>query len=296
MVSPKFLADLRKEAHPDCVRGDRNNAPVCQLQHGGVGEIIFTDGSEDLATQQKTEGYLAHKWGLEGKLPTGHPHKATPPGITGVIVNLDGTVTDEDEDPFTTTWSVPVGTGSVSFGDSTAVDTTATFTAVGTYVLTLTANDGFDTILDEVTITVNASSPLYTTWASTFGAGFTDTDPSSDQDGDGLTNQQEFAFGTDPTVNDGGPMSVDGSVHGMPVPISTDGGVSYDLYFMRRTDHATSGSIIYTPQFSSDLTDFAASTGPLTVMPSVAGPDYEVVKVPYPTGNTFGRVKTEAKP
>ncbi len=28
-------------------------------KYGAVGEVIFTDGTEDLATQQKTEGYLA---------------------------------------------------------------------------------------------------------------------------------------------------------------------------------------------------------------------------------------------
>ena len=42
---------------------------------GGYSEFVFTDGSEDLATQQKIEGYLSWKWGLEGKLPDGHPYK-----------------------------------------------------------------------------------------------------------------------------------------------------------------------------------------------------------------------------
>ncbi len=42
---------------------------------GAVGEIVFTDGAEDLATQQTIEGYLAWKWGLEGALPVAHPYK-----------------------------------------------------------------------------------------------------------------------------------------------------------------------------------------------------------------------------
>lgn len=49
--------------------------------YGGLGEIIFTDGTENLAAQQKIEGYLAWKWGLEGDLPSGHPYKDAPPYV-----------------------------------------------------------------------------------------------------------------------------------------------------------------------------------------------------------------------
>ncbi len=38
----------------------------------------------------------------------------------------------------------------------------------------------------------------YAAWAALY-PGFTDTDPTHDPDGDGMTNQQEFAFGLDPT-------------------------------------------------------------------------------------------------
>ncbi|MCX6879979.1 MAG: InlB B-repeat-containing protein [Verrucomicrobia bacterium] len=41
-------------------------------------------------------------------------------------------------------------------------------------------------------------STPYQTWAATF-PGFTDSDPTHDPDRDGLSNQQEFAFGLDPT-------------------------------------------------------------------------------------------------
>jgi len=47
--------------------------------NGALGELIFTDGTETLATQQKMEGYLAWKWGLEGNLPAVHPYKSAPP-------------------------------------------------------------------------------------------------------------------------------------------------------------------------------------------------------------------------
>jgi len=46
------------------------------------------------------------------------------------------------------------GPGSVQFGNATAVDTTATFSATGTYVLRLTANDGDQTAHDDLTVDV----------------------------------------------------------------------------------------------------------------------------------------------
>jgi hypothetical protein len=53
-----------------------------------------------------------------------------------------------------TTWSRISGPGTVSFVNGAAVDTTATFTAAGNYVLRLTANDGQHTVFDEIAVTV----------------------------------------------------------------------------------------------------------------------------------------------
>jgi hypothetical protein len=36
-------------------------------------------GSTDISTVEKAEGYLAHKWGLTGSLPSNHPYKNTQP-------------------------------------------------------------------------------------------------------------------------------------------------------------------------------------------------------------------------
>ncbi len=72
---------------------------------------------------------------------------------------LDGTVSDDGlPDPpasVTTTWAKQSGPGTVTFGDSSAIDTTATFSEAGTYVLRLTAYDGAFSDYDDVTITVN---------------------------------------------------------------------------------------------------------------------------------------------
>ena len=54
----------------------------------------------------------------------------------------------------TTTWSAVSGPGDVSFADVAAVDTSATFSTTGTYLLRLTADDGELTASGDVPITV----------------------------------------------------------------------------------------------------------------------------------------------
>lgn len=44
-----------------------------------MGEMIIINGSLTDADRQKIEGYLAHKWGLAGNLPGGHPYETDPP-------------------------------------------------------------------------------------------------------------------------------------------------------------------------------------------------------------------------
>lgn len=77
--------------------------------------------------------------------------------------NLDGTVTDDGlPNPpgvVTTTWTKVSGPGTVTFTDTSAVDTTVTFSAEGSYVLRLSADDGALSAVDDVTITVNPTPP-----------------------------------------------------------------------------------------------------------------------------------------
>ena len=49
--------------------------------NGLMGEIIITDSLPDLDTRQLIEGYLAHKWDLEGSLPETHTYKDSAPII-----------------------------------------------------------------------------------------------------------------------------------------------------------------------------------------------------------------------
>ncbi len=69
-------------------------------------------------------------------------------------VTLDATATDDGA--ITTTWTEVSGAGTVTFGSETSIDTTATFSAAGSYVLRLTANDGDLSAFDELTVIVNS--------------------------------------------------------------------------------------------------------------------------------------------
>lgn len=76
--------------------------------------------------------------------------------LVSIAANLDATVVDDGNPSgtLTTTWSRVSGPGNVVFGNVAAVDTTATFSAMGVYVLRLTANDSSAASADDVTVTV----------------------------------------------------------------------------------------------------------------------------------------------
>ncbi len=75
-------------------------------------------------------------------------------------LTLSGYVTDDGKPngTLTTTWSKVSGPGTVTFGNSSAPSTGATFSTSGVYVLRLTANDGALTQTDDVDINVLPST------------------------------------------------------------------------------------------------------------------------------------------
>jgi hypothetical protein len=79
------------------------------------------------------------------------------------LVDLNGTVVDDGlptGSPTTTAWTKVSGPGTVTFGNASLVNTSATFSATGTYVLRLTATDGQPLQgVDEVTINYLALTP-----------------------------------------------------------------------------------------------------------------------------------------
>ena len=78
--------------------------------------------------------------------------------------SLDGTVTDDGlpnpPGAVTTTWAMVSGPGTVTFGNPNVVDTSASFSAAGPYVLRLLADDSVLTANDTVTITVAVIADL----------------------------------------------------------------------------------------------------------------------------------------
>lgn len=260
---------------------------------GDIAEIVMITGAVDPADKERMEGYLAHKWGLQNKLPEGHAYKTEAPGGAGMSVAVDlsgATVTDPEGDNSTVTWSVlstsPGGLeGNVSFDNANLLGATATFTAEGVYTLRLTANDPYSSDFDDVIITVGPAASPYQIWTQgAFANAFTLTGGNDDPDGDGRANFLEFAFGTDPTLSDRQAMSYvpDGNVTrtGLPALEGPSGG--YKAVFTRRKNHVAAG-LNYVVEFSADMARWTPSSIGLEVVTgSGSSGDFEAVRVPFP--------------
>ena len=48
--------------------------------NGDIAEVLVGGATLDTNERQKIEGYLAHKYGLQGNLPSDHPYKSAAPG------------------------------------------------------------------------------------------------------------------------------------------------------------------------------------------------------------------------
>ncbi len=135
----------------------RGNAVVFTIQNaagnGGRRTAEAKDGRIPPYLRIRFQSPLAN---IAPIVEAGSNSAVTMPGLAA----LDGTVTDDGRArPFTTTWSKVSGPGNVSFGNAGAVDTTASFSQAGSYVLRLTADDGVHIVSDTVTVTVSAAGP-----------------------------------------------------------------------------------------------------------------------------------------
>ena len=150
--------------------------------------------------------------------------------------SLDGTVSDDGlpvtPGTVTTLWTVTSGpaTGAVTFADDALVDTTASFSLEGTYVLDLEATDGELTSNAQVTVTVNAttgSGDLLGHWLLNEGSGTAAGDSSGNGNNGILTNGpvwngSELLFdGVDDYVNLGA-LDVPGSALTLTGWVQTD--------------------------------------------------------------------------
>jgi len=133
-------------------------------------------------------------------------------------------------------------------------------------------------------VNITSSSDPYAIWAAgTFAHGtLSDPTPGGDSDSDGVTNLQEFAFGTDPTVSSTGSIVYNGTdviTPGTP-KIVEDGGVFYAV-FGRRSDYQTAG-ITYTVQFSADLSSGNWTTSSVSPTELTSTGTIHAVKVQFP--------------
>lgn len=148
----------------------------------GPGTVSFTDASNLNSTVSfgETGVYVLKLTATDGELTSSDTTTVTvmttpvnqPPTVdagddhsVGLLdtLSLDGTVSD-DGLPFTpgavtTQWSQVTGPGTAAFGNTANVDTSVSFSAIGTYTLRLTAFDGQLTATDDMEVTVEPLPP-----------------------------------------------------------------------------------------------------------------------------------------
>jgi uncharacterized membrane protein len=162
----------------------------------------------------------------------------------------------------------------------------------GMALIVLSVTDGFSTSEQEFVFTVPSPDSL-DGWrfqhfgsASSTGGGALTADP----DGDGHTNLEEFAFGTNPGGSSQGSIEVINGIitkHGSPIPLATNTptSVEFSAVFGRLANWQSLG-LIYKVRFSADMMTWEEST----VTPTVLATDgnLEAVSIPYPSSIISG--------
>jgi hypothetical protein len=139
--------------------------------------------------------------------------------ITNMVPVVTGTVTNYSvSPPLPAGLSISPTTGLIS-GTPTAVAASASYTVTA-------SNAGGSTTAD-VTISVVSS---YDGWATSYGLSGTDALPASDPDKDGLNNNNEYAFGTNPTVSNATLLTATTSAGNMTVTwVERNSGFVYNV-------------------------------------------------------------------
>lgn len=118
-------------------------------------------------------------------------------------LNLAGTVSDDGlPSAFTSLWASINPPGTVVFGNASALTTTASFSANGSYRLRLFADDGVAKSFDDLTFVKSA----FLAWQkANFAGGALNPQAAADADPDqdGESNMAEYLTGTDPNVPGG---------------------------------------------------------------------------------------------
>jgi len=221
---------------PAALRGDftingRNSGDGHAGMEGDFAEFIYLSENPSADDRQKMEGYLAHKWGLEGSLPAGHPYKSAAPTVNilnpspengeivaGGTVELSWTNVDTGSDVYVDVWfgTDPGALGQELDGGTNTTSVTVSAPVADTYYWRV------DVHFDGNPNGNPDEGELFTfVVIDTDGDGFPDdyeiahsgsnTGLNRDDDidqldgggtGDGLTNWEEYQLGTDPNNPD----------------------------------------------------------------------------------------------
>ena len=180
-----------------------------------LGEFLILPGAITVANRQNIEGYLAHKWALAGNLLAGHPYKPSAPTYVATTT-LAGAVSDAENGPLSSKWSMVSGPAEVTFFDDSPTSS-VTFPVAGTYILRLTAIDGAVSRADDVVVTVN-ENPFFE-WAGAPVSSFM-----QDSNTDGLADGLAWLLGA-------ATPEADASVI-LPLPHQENGAISITFNYL----------------------------------------------------------------
>ena len=175
---PDNTADLSGTASDDGLPDPPAAFTTTWAKVSGPGTVTFgnADALNTTVTFSEVGTYVLSLRGYDGQLSTydyvtiAYKENEAPvvnagaDQTVGILdqVNLDATVTDDGlPNPpaaVTTMWTQQSGPGTATFGNVNAIDTTVSFSAIGVYVLWLTADDSVLSAYDEVTISVSDGS------------------------------------------------------------------------------------------------------------------------------------------
>lgn len=132
-------------------------------------------------------------------------------------------------------------------------------------------------------VPIGTLSP-YETWSTgAFANAFTDTTPTADPDGDGQNNQEEFAFGLDPTTGS--------SVN--PITQQLAGGV---FKYTRTKDSGLTYKVYYSTNLSGWTLDAAATQSPAAAVGGVETVTVTLAAAVPTNGKLFVRVEATPTP
>jgi uncharacterized protein YjiK len=181
-------------------------------------------------------------------------------------VALDGSVGDDGlpnpPGQLTTSWSQLSGPGTITFAQPNAVDTTATFSGVGTYVARLTASDSQLSAFDDVAIVVSSSDGT-TTLEKRVAAGSDDAEQGASGAVDLTSSDLEL-------VTDGSDVQAVGvRFAGLAIP---RGAPIQAAWLQFQTDEATSvaTSLTIRGEASDDAAPFTSGTNNVGARPRTA--------------------------